>query len=313
MEILRPPKLKRGDLIGIVSPASPIADHTKLERGVRYLESLGYSVVVGANVYKAYGYLAGSDDQRVKDLHAMFKDKRVGAILCARGGYGTPRLLPLLNYRLISRNPKILVGFSDVTALLLAIWKKCRLITFHGPMLGVDMFADIDTYTEELFWRVVTSSKKIGDIPLTDSPSPKTVFPGKATGRLLGGNLSMICSILGTPYQPDFTNAALFVEETDEEPYRIDRMLTQLRNASILTKATSVLMGQFSECLPKDPSKPSLTLDEIFAEASNATAKPFLSNLPFGHERKKMTLPVGLKVSVDATSRRLSYLESAVE
>lgn len=307
-----PPKLKKGDLIGIISPSSPIADPSRIEKGVRYLESLGYRVLVGENVGKTNGYLAGTDEQRVADLHAMFSDLRVKAIICVRGGYGTPRLLSLFNYKLASRNPKILVGFSDVTALQLALWKKCRLITFHGPMAGVEMANHVDHFTEELFWRVLTSSKRIGAISLPSEPAPEPLVPGKAIGRLLGGNLSLVASLMGTKYQPDFTNSILFLEEIAEEPYRIDRMLTQLRNGSVFNKASGMLLGQFTDCTPLDETKPSLSTSQVLDEAALKFGKPVLANLPFGHVPKKLTLPSGLKVKMNATTNTLHFLEAAV-
>jgi muramoyltetrapeptide carboxypeptidase len=312
MQILRASKLTKGEVIGIVSPASTIADPSKIERGVRYLESLGYRVKLGTHLLKVVGYLAGTDEERVEDLHAMFRDKRVKAILCVRGGYGTPRILHLLDYTLIRRNPKIFSGFSDITALHLAIWKKTRLITFHGPMLGVDFADQVDAFTEEHFWRSVTSATRQGTLTFPEEPLPSTLFPGIATGRLLGGNLALIISIFGTAYQPDFGGSLFFVEDIGEEPYRIDRMLMQLRHGSVLSSVHAVLSGQFTDCAPKDATQPSLSLAEIFSETARAAGKPFLTNLPFGHTGKKMTLPVGLKARVDAGERTLEFLESAV-
>jgi muramoyltetrapeptide carboxypeptidase len=310
MRILRPPKLKHGDLIGVVAPASPASEPSKIERGVRYLETLGYRVKLGNHITQVNGYLAGEDQERVSDLHEMFSDKKVKAIVCLRGGYGTPRLLSLINYHLIARNPKVFVGFSDITALQLAFWKRCRLITFHGPMLAVEMANTMDPLTEDLFWRSVTSPKAGGVLSLPGEPV--TLFKGKTSGRLLGGNLSLVVSLLGTRYQPDFRGSILFIEDSDEEPYRIDRMLTQLRNASVLSRTKAILAGQFTDCLPKDLTKPSLTLEQILDEVARASSKPFLSNLAFGHIARKITLPVGLNVRVDADARTIEYLEPAV-
>jgi muramoyltetrapeptide carboxypeptidase len=310
MNILRPARLKPGDLIGVVAPASPVSDLSKIERGVRYLETLGYRVKLGAHVNRTKGYLAGEDQERVNDLHEMFSDEKVNAIICLRGGYGTPRLLSLINYKLVARHPKILVGFSDITALQLAFWKRCRLITFHGPMVAAEMANTMDPFTEEMFWKTVTSPLRAGTIALPDEPV--SLFKGKATGRLLGGNLSLIVSLLGTPYQPDFRRSALFIEDDGEEPYRVDRMLTQLYNASVLSRAGAIVAGQFTECTTKDPTKPSLTVEQVLQEVASASARPFLSNLPFGHVQRKMTLPVGLKVRVNADARTIEYLEPAV-
>lgn len=312
MKILKPRKLKKGDLIGIVSPASPIADSTKIGRGVRYLESLGYRVTVGEHAGKTFGYLAGTDDERAADLHSMFSNKHVKAIIAVRGGYGTPRLLRLLNYQLILRNPKILVGFSDLTALQLALWKKCRLTTFHGPMLGVDMADPMDPFTEESFWQAVTTTSRTGKISLPDGTTLSAIIPGTATGRLLGGNLSLLVSVTGTPYVPDFAGAIIFLEEIGEEPYRVDRMLTQLRNAGVFSRANGLLGGQFTDCSPKDPAQPSLTIEDVLAETGLSLAKPFLSNLPFGHIPTKLTFPVGIRVRLDAGAHSVEYLEPAV-
>ena len=159
MNVLVPQRLKKGDLIGIICPAGPVLDLSRLERGVRYLEGLGYRTMVGRNALRRLGYLAGTDEERAEDIHAMFTDRKVRGIFCARGGFGTPRLLSLIDYRLIAKNPKILVGYSDITALALAIWKKCRLVTYHGPMLAVDMAVDVNAFAEESLWRILTSPK----------------------------------------------------------------------------------------------------------------------------------------------------------
>ena len=170
MEPLKPPRLKAGDLIGIISPASRIMDPTRIEKGIAYLERLGYRTIQGEHILKTYGYLAGTDEERVADLHVMFANPEVKAIMCIRGGYGTPRLLSLVDYRLIARNPKIFVGYSDITSLQLALWKKCGLVTFQGPMVGVDLPEQLDGYTEELFWRLLTSPKKAGAVVPADTP-----------------------------------------------------------------------------------------------------------------------------------------------
>jgi len=312
MKILKPPRLKKGDLIGIVSPASTIADPTKIDRGVRYLEGLGYRVLLGEHILKTVGYLAGKDAERVADLHSMFGNRRVKAIMCVRGGYGTPRLLHLLDYALIARNPKILVGFSDITALELAIWRKIRLMTFHGPMLGVDFANNVDAFTEEMFWGLLTSAAARGTVPFPVNSVTKPLVAGTAVGRLLGGNLALIISIMGTRYQPDFTGGILFIEDVGEEAYRVDRMLMQLRHASVFSQVHGVLAGQFTESAPKDPTQPSLTLHEVFDETARAVNIPFLANLPFGHVDQKMTFPVGLRIRMDSGSGTVEFLEAAV-
>jgi muramoyltetrapeptide carboxypeptidase len=312
MERLKPKRLKKGDLIGLVSPASTIADASRIDRGVNYLERLGYRVTIGKNALKTYGYLAGTDEERVEDLHAMFSNKAVKAIFCIRGGYGTPRLLSLISYSLIRKNPKIFVGYSDITALQLAIWKKSRLVTFHGPMLGVDLADPLDAYTEELFWRVLTSSKKAGNVLQTDEPV-SILREGRGAGILLGGNLALMTAILGTAYAPSFDDAVLYIEDLSEEPYRVDRMLTQVRHAGILARCRALLGGKFTDCDPKDPAKPTLTLEQVFQETAATLSVPYIANLPFGHESKKMTIPMGIRSRVDTARRVVEYLEGAVE
>ena len=163
MEPLKPARIRKGDLVGVLAPASPIGDPARIEQGVRYLEGLGYRVRVGESVRNEHGYLAGTDEERLDDLHRMVKDRAVRMIIALRGGYGTPRLLARLRPRLFARDPKVLVGFSDLTGLQLALWESCRLVTFHGPMLGVDFAGVIDPYTEEMFWGLVTSRRAFGE------------------------------------------------------------------------------------------------------------------------------------------------------
>jgi len=312
MNVIRPPRLRKGDLIGVVAPASPIADAGRIEQGVRYLERLGYRVCVGESVTRVHGYLAGTDRERAADLHAMVQDRTVRMIIALRGGYGTPRLLPILRPRLFARDPKILVGFSDMTGLLLALWRTCGLVTFHGPMLGVDFAGTVDPYTEEMFWGLVTSPRAFGELRMPDRAQPARLRGGEAVGRLMGGNLSLICALMGTPFAPTFRQAVLFLEEVGEEPYRIDRMLTQLRLAGVFRRVRGVAAGQFADCGPKDPSRPSLTLEQVLAECADEAGVPFLAGLQFGHVTGKLTLPVGVRCRLDGSRGRLRLLEGAV-
>jgi muramoyltetrapeptide carboxypeptidase len=311
MTIVKPPRLKKGDLIGLVSPASTIADPTRIDRGVSYLERLGYRVIVGQHVLKVNGYLAGTDAERVEDLHRMFGNTEVKAVWCIRGGYGTPRILRHLDYRLLRQNPKIFVGYSDITTLQMAIFRRTGLVTFHGPMLGVDMAGQMETYSEERLWQVLTSTTRAGRIPLP-APGPLTLAPGRATGRMLGGNLALLQSIMGSRYLPDLDGALLYVEDLGEEPYRVDRMFVHLLNAGVFAKVKGLMVGQFTDCEPKDPSKPSLSLDHVIGEAAAYAGVPVLGRLPFGHDDVKLTIPVGIRGRIDATEGTLEFLEPAV-
>jgi len=311
MKTLKPSRLSRGDLIGIISPASPIADTSKIQEGVRYLESLGYRTLVGKHAEAKNGYLAGTDMQRLADIHSMFRNRHVRAVFCVRGGYGTPRLLSSLNYPLVMSNPKILAGFSDVTALHLALWHRCRLVTFSGPMVGVDMLGRMDPFTEENFWRVLSLPGKDLRIRL-DSKTTAVLHKGKGEGRILGGNLSLVTSLLGTPYIPGFRDSILFLEDVGEEPYRIDRMLTQLRNAGVLGSASCLLAGQFTDCVSKQTVAGSQTTDDVLRETAGRLRVPFLANLPFGHQSGKLTLPIGVRARVSTRTLSIDLLESPV-
>ncbi|HEY4613640.1 MAG TPA: LD-carboxypeptidase, partial [Bacteroidota bacterium] len=307
--IIKPPKLQKGDVIGIISPASAPSSSEKIEKGVRYLESLGYRVKVGAHAANAHGYLAGTDDERAADLNAMLNDRSVNAIFAVRGGYGTPRLLPLVDYRAAKRNPKIIVGYSDLTALQLALFRKTGLVTFSGPMVGVEMFNGIDPYTEKHFWRIVTSPKRIGVLPNPPEESVQTLRAGKATGRLLGGNFALVMSLLGTPYAPGFKKSILVLEDTDEAPHRIDRMLMQLLNAGALGKISGLAFGKFTDCVPKDPASPHFTVEQVLAQYAERLRVPVLTNLQYGHIPKKLTIPLGVKARLDSTKGTLEVLE----
>jgi muramoyltetrapeptide carboxypeptidase len=311
MDAIRPKRLLPHDVIGLISPASRIADTARIERGVRYLEGLGYRVRVGENVTRQHGYLAGTDDERLADLHSMFEDPQVRAIFCIRGGYGSPRLLPNIRYRTIARSPKIFVGYSDITALHLALWRKTGLITFHGPMLGVDLADPMDPFSEEMLWRLLTSPRRFGPISFP-APQPRSISPGRAVGRLLGGNLALVASLIGTGFQPRFRDSLLFLEDIGEDPYRIDRMMTQLRGAGLLRGARALLLGQFTECVPRDGSVPSFSVDEVLHEYASSSGLPALAGVPFGHERVKMTIPVGALARVDTERGVIEIAEAAV-
>ncbi|HEY9164589.1 MAG TPA: LD-carboxypeptidase [Candidatus Kryptonia bacterium] len=312
MTVVKPPRLKKGDLISVISPASPPKDSSKVQAGVRYFESLGYRVTISQNVFDSYGYLAGTDEERADDINQAFADKNVKAIICSRGGYGTPRILDRVDYSVIRQNPKIFVGYSDITSLQLAIFKKTRLVTFSGPMMGVEFGEKIDSYSEESFFKIVTSVRKPGKVK--NPQSLKAAFKGKrnSVGRLLGGNLTMISVILGTEYVPSFDEAVLLIEEVNEEPYSVDRMFTQLRLAGILDKLNGFALGQFTNCSPEDPAKPHRTLEQILDEDIFSIGKPSISNLAYGHLPVKMTLPIGTLVSIDPARKKFSLEEPAV-
>jgi muramoyltetrapeptide carboxypeptidase len=299
---LKAPALKPGDTIGIIAPASPPRNEERIERSVRYFERLGYRVELGKNIRDGVGYLAAPDKERLADLHAMFRSKRVKAIFYHRGGFGSIRLLDKIDYDLIRRNPKIVVGYSDATSLFCALHKKAGLAScFFGPMPGVDLWGEVDPFTEEHFWRAVTSCKP-GSLSIPENTAPLTPLLGKergtATGRMIGGNLTVFCSLLGTPYQPSFRNCIPFLEEIDEKPRKIDAYLAQLRLAGMFDDAQAILLGKFTNC-DTDPDAPTLPLAQIFEHYFGKLKVPVLSDLPFGHEKQMWTLPFGAKLRID--------------
>ena len=313
MKILKPPRLRRGDVIGLISPASAPLPAEKIEKGVRYLERLGYHVKLGEHVAAQRGYFAGTDAQRLSDLNAMLNDPQVKAIFAIRGGYGSPRLLPFVDYRAVRRQPKIFAGFSDLTALQLALFRRAGLVTFSGPLPGVEFWQKPDPYTEEHFWRLLTSTRRVGSLPNPEKQLLRTRVPGRAEGRLLGGNLSLLVSNLGTPFSPDYRGAVLALEEVGENFHRIDRMFTQLRNAGILDQVHGLVLGLFTDCKPSDPAKPHLKLPEIFDEVLSWVKAPTVEGFQYGHVARKLTLPIGLRARLDADGATLTVLDSAVE
>jgi muramoyltetrapeptide carboxypeptidase len=312
MTIIKPPRLCKNDIIGLVAPASTPSSEEKIEKGAAYLERLGYRVTFGKHIRKTHGYLAGTDVERAADFNTMLHDKNVKAIFAIRGGYGTPRILRLIDYRWLKQNPKIIAGYSDITALQLAIFRKIGLVTFSGPMTGTEMWQGLDRYTEENFWRLITSTKKIGFLKNPIDDPLKILKIGKARGILLGGNLSLLACLMGTPFLPKFRSSILFLEDVDEAPYRIDRMLAQLFNAGILHGLAGLVFGKFTDCHPGNPSDPHLSIDQVQDEYVEKTKCPVAANFHYGHIPSKLTVPIGLLAMLDARRSRIEILESAV-
>lgn len=311
MHILKPHPLKKGDVIGICAPSSSIDKADRLERGIRYLERLGYRVELGKNIFRRRGYLAGTDRQRADDLNGFFRDKKVRAIFTARGGYGSQRLLPLLDYRAIRSDPKILVGYSDVTALHLGIFSKTGLLGFSGPMVTSHMGKGFGGPAEEQFWRTVSST---GVLPPIQA-GPCSVRPGTggrpSSGRILGGNLSLVAAAVGTPYFPPTRGILLLLEEIDERPYRIDRTLQQMNLAGLFKRTTGVLLGNFTGCTPKRGAS-SLSLNEMFGEIFGSFPHPVLRGIRYGHIRNSLTIPIGLRARIDPRGEKLVFMEPAL-
>ncbi len=282
----------------------------RLKAGIDYLESQGYRVKLGRHVHDATGYLAGDDEARAEDLMAMFRNPEVRAVFCSRGGYGTPRLLDRIDYSVIRQNPKILVGYSDLTALQLAIWRKAGLVTFSGPMVAVEMGLGIDPFTEKWFWRTLTSAEPLGN--LANGEALHVLHQGGGfEGTLLGGCLSLVGSLIGTPFMPKWDGAVLLIEDIQEDPYRVDRWLAQMRHAGILERVGAVVLGQFLDCVPTGET-PSFPVEEVLADYLTKRPIPVLCGLAYGHGERKYTMPIGVQCRVNSDEGSLELLEAAV-
>lgn len=297
--LLRPKRLSSGDTIGVIAPASP-GDRELALAGVRWLEEQGYRVELGASFYQETGYLAGLDTLRADDINTMFANPGIDGIICLRGGYGTMRLLEKIDYHIIRANPKAFVGYSDITALHINISQRTGLVTFHGPMVASDMGKCLSPYTQDYFWRAVSSAGPIGAImnPPLVAP-PVSISPGKAEGRLTGGNLSLVVSTLGTPYEIDTKDKILCLEEVGEAPYRIDRMLTQLHLAGKLQATAGIVFDVCADCDSED-DETSFTVEEVLRDRLGNLRKPVLAQLYFGHTPDKVTLPIGIHASLES-------------
>jgi muramoyltetrapeptide carboxypeptidase len=314
---VKPERLNPGDIIGIIAPASAPPDPKAIDRSAEFIERMGYKPQLAPNVRKRWGFLAGSDRDRAADLMKMFGDRKVKAVVCVRGGYGTGRLLPRLDYGLIRHNPKIFVGYSDITALHCAFLKFSNLVSFHGPMLNSDFIKDdVPDFAVLGFVRTVASAQAPGSISQgCKQKNVRVLRRGKAEGLLLGGNISLLCTLLGTPWQPSFRNRILFFEDLDELPYRFDRMLTHLLNAGVLQEVSGVAIGCNRNC--SDPRARTAkeyrqSLEDVFRERLLPLKVPVVSGLPFGHIRFNATLPIGVKVTLDANKGDLLVAEPAV-
>ncbi len=314
---VKPERLNYGDTIGLVAPASAPPNPATLDRAVEVLERLGFKARLAPHARKRWGFLAGSDRDRAADLMTMFSDPRVKAIVCVRGGYGTARLLGLLDYGLIRAHPKIFVGYSDITSLHCAFLKKSNLVSFHGPMLNSDFVKDdFPDFTLQSFLRTLMEPAAPGSISQGyRKKTVRTLRRGVASGPLIGGNICILCASLGTPFQPLFKNAILFFEDLDEEPFRFDRMLTQLLNAGLLQQVAGIAIGINKNCFDpkaKNAREYRQTLEDVFRERLLPLKVPIVSGLPFGHIAHNATLPIGVRVTLDANAGDLRVTEPAV-
>ncbi len=311
---IKPKRLSPGDTVGLVLPATAAFEADEIQFAKEQMEAIGFKVEIAPHAFDKWGYFAGHDRDRAEDINRMFADDRIAAVVCYTGGWGSPRVLPYLDFDLIARKPKVLIGYSDITALLNPIHQRTGLVTFHGPVGG----SVFDPYTVENFRRVLMTAAPAG---LLEPPPRKPtelvdrtnriikLAPGKASGPLAGGNLTMIASLMGTPYEVDTTGAIFFLEDVDEELYRIDRMLTTLALGGKFARIAGFVFGRCSRCTVKGPS---LSLEEILRDRFGSLPVPAISGLSFGHIEQKLVMPIGVQATLDADAGMLRLDESAV-
>lgn len=312
---LKPPRLKAGDTVGLVNPAGATFHKDDVSMASETLAALGLKMKTGEHLLDRYGYLAGSDKARAADINTMFADDEVSALIALRGGWGCNRLLDLLDYGLIASNPKIIMGYSDITSLLLAMNAKTGLVTFHGPV-GISTWNEYSTtFVKKLLFNgevfSMENPKETGDSLTVMQDRILVINGGKAKGRLLGGNLSVLAAMVGSDYLPDFKDGILFLEDVGEDIYRIDRMLTQLKLAGILGRLSGFVFGKCSDCGP-GKGFGSLTLEEVFDDHIKPLGIPAWYGAMIGHIEKKFTMPLGIEAEIDADNGSISLLETAV-
>ena len=311
---LKPKRLSPGDTVGLVLPATAAMEADEIQFAKEQMEAIGFKVEIAPHAFAKWGYFAGYDRDRADDINRMFADDRISAVVCYTGGWGSPRVLPYLDFDVIARNPKVFIGYSDITALLNPIHQRTGLVTFHGPVGG----STFDQYTLDNFRRIVMTASPAG---LLDAPPKKPtdlvdrtnrilkLAPGKGSGPLVGGNLTMITALMGTPYEVDTAGAIFFLEDVDEELYRIDRMLTQLALGGKFAHIAGLVFGRCSRCTFKGPT---FSLEEILRDRFGSLPVPAISGLSFGHIDQKLVMPIGVQATLDADAGTLRLDEAAV-
>lgn len=288
--------LENGSCIGVIAPAAACNDFD-YTTGIKLLQEWGYRVKLSKGLTENHGYLAGTDKLRAQELNKFFADKEVDAILCCRGGYGCTRILDLLDYPLIRQNPKLLIGFSDITALHTAIGQNSRLVTIHGPMLK-NLSQNPTKYTIASLCHGLQMSVPLGAFLLPKRYKLEAMYPGRAFGKIVGGNLSVIASLCGTPYELDGENAILFLEDINEDAYAIDRNLRELWQNGLLKKIKGLVFGQFTRCTPIKKSKFEFTVKEVLQEYVQMAKVPAIYGFPAGHEKTNAFLPLGVNSTI---------------
>lgn len=304
--MLRPPKLQPGDAIGVVAPAGPV-EKEPLEKGMKVLRRMGFEPVPGRHLAARQRYLAGKDEDRAQDLIDMFADPQIKAIVCARGGYGVNRILGRIQPKLVRENPKIVVGASDITLLLLYLNQKCNLVTFHGPMVAGNFGCFPMRRSRKQFQSLLAGNP---DGRKLFAPKARVLIPGSAKGPLTGGCLTLLCRSLRTAYEVQTRGKILLIEDVNEPAYRIDGMLWQLQQAGKFQGVKAIVLGEMVHCDPR--SKKHGTLEDIYRDALEDLRIPIVTHFPIGHGREMWTLPIGVEALLDAEAKTLELVDNGV-
>jgi len=312
MNMIKPKPLRRGDTIGLVGISGALHEpETRFEKMLEAIDALGYKVIVADSCREEYGYLSGTDASRAKGLNQMFRDDRVDAVVCMRGGYGVTRILDRVDFDVIRANPKLLLGYSDITARHTAIHEKVGMVTIHGPMPD-SVWMKFDDFSCRSMLRALTSTEPLGTLFNPEGMAPQCVVPGRCEGQLVGGNLSLIAALCGTPYQLNPEGKVLLLEDVGEYVYRLDSMLTQLRLAGMFERCAGVVLGGFTNCT-EEYERYALHLEDVIRDIIVPAGKPVLANLSIGHTPVKITVPLGVNCAVDAEAGTLTITEAALE
>ena len=301
-------KLKKGDTIGIIAPAS-CTTYEKVLEAKKNIEDMGYQVILGECTKKQWYSYAGTDEERAEEINSFFADKNIDAIICMRGGYGSNRLIELLDFEIIKRNSKIFVGYSDITTLHIALNEKANLITFHGPMAVSNFTGNYNRDTYENFIEILSNSKDEQSIK-NITKELEVLNEGRAKGKLVGGNLATLIATLGTEYDLDYNRKILFLEDIGEKTYKIDRFLNQLKKHGVFEKIEGLVLGDFKNCT--QDSEKDMTLLEVFQNYFKELKKPVIYNFESGHSEPMLTLPLGAICEIDTYNKELKVLERVV-
>jgi muramoyltetrapeptide carboxypeptidase len=314
--LVRPPRLTPGARVALIAPAGPLLERDDLTRGEELCRALGFVPVMGTHAGSRHGYLAGSDQQRLEDLNRALGDDAIDAVWCLRGGYGMTRILDDVDLKALERRPKVIIGYSDITALINAAIHSTGVVTFHGPMSRTSL----TSFSRRHFERVLMSGAPAGRMERIPQPPdvlvPRndrivTLAPGVAEGRLMGGNLTLLQALIGTRHMPDLTGAILFLEDIGEDLYAVDRMLAHLRSAGALARLAGVIIGRFTE-MKRTAGDGALGFDEVLSTYFLPLKVPVAYGFPIGHIDDQWTVPLGIKARLDATAGEVDILEAAV-